>query len=98
ADTGPPLALRKIGVYVPDVVAPGEQVEARVTGTDDPVGVSVASIDLETGIRTAWAPGTVIDGSLLYRRGLKSGLHRIEAKAGGFSEISELVLVEDTAP
>ena len=96
ADTGPPLApTRKIGVDVSDMVSAGERVEARVTGSDDPVGLTVESVDLETGVRTRWPPGSVEDGSLRYRRSLAPGLHRVEVKAGGFSAISDVVLVDD---
>jgi hypothetical protein len=94
ADTGPPLGTRPIGLDLPSAVGAGQVIEVEVSGTDDPVGVEVTSIDLDTGARTRWAPGMPRDGSLLFTRvGLRSGLHRVEVNAGGFSPVSELMLV-----
>jgi hypothetical protein len=65
-----------------------------VSGTNDPVGVQVTSTDLDTGAGTRWAAGTPRGGSLWFTRaGLRPGLHRVEVKAGGFSAVSELILV-----
>jgi pimeloyl-ACP methyl ester carboxylesterase len=94
ADTGPPLGTRPIGLDLPSAAGAGQVIEVEVSGTDDPVGVDVTSTDLDTGARTRWAPGTPRDGSLWFTRaGLRPGLHRIEVKAGGFSAVSELILV-----
>jgi pimeloyl-ACP methyl ester carboxylesterase len=94
ADTGPPLGTRPIGIDLPSAVGAGQVIEVRVSGTGDPVGVEATSTDLDTGARTGWAPGLPRDGGLLFSRaGLGPGLHRVEVKAGGFSPVSELVLV-----
>jgi hypothetical protein len=94
ADTGPPLGTRPIGLDLPSAAGAGQVIEVEVSGTDDPVGVEVTSTDLDTGARTRWAAGMPRDGSLLFNRvGLRPGLHRVEVKAGGFSAVSELILV-----
>jgi pimeloyl-ACP methyl ester carboxylesterase len=94
ADTGPPLGTRPIGLDLPSAAAAGQAIEVKVSGTADPVGVEVTSTNLDTGARTTWAPGKPREGSLLFTRaGLQPGLHRVEAKAGGFSPISEIILV-----
>jgi len=70
-----------------------------VSGADgDPVGVTVTSTDVSTNVPTPWT-AVRRDGDLLRytRPGLAPGLHRIEVKAGGFSAVSELVLVADVA-
>jgi pimeloyl-ACP methyl ester carboxylesterase len=94
ADTGPPLGTRPIGLDLPSAAGAGEAIEVKVSGTGDPVGVEVTSTNLETGARTTWAPGRPREGSLLFTRaGLQPGLHRVEVKAGGFSPVSEIILV-----
>jgi len=94
ADTGPPLGTRPIGLDLPSAARAGQVIDVEVSGTGDPVGVQVTSTDLDTGARTSWAAGTPRHGSLLFTRaGLRPGLHRVEVKAGGFSAVSELILV-----
>jgi hypothetical protein len=94
ADTGPPLGTRPIGLDLPSEISVGQVLEVKVSGTDDPVGVGVTTIDVDTGVRTKWAPGVRQDGHLMFTRaGLPAGLHRVEVKAGGFSAVSELLLV-----
>lgn len=94
ADTGPPLGTRPIGLDLPSAVGAGQVIEVEVSGTDDPVGVEVTSTDLDTGARTYWAPSAPRGGSLLFTRaGLQPGVHRVEVKAGGFSPVSDLMLV-----
>ena len=99
ADTGPPLGTRPVGADVPDLVQAGAPVQVTVSGADgDPVGVTVTSTDVSTNVPTPWT-AVRRDGDLLRytRPGLAPGLHRIEVKAGGFSAVSELVLVADVA-
>lgn len=98
ADTKPPLGTRPVGADIPDTALAGRPVKVRVTGDDmDPLGVSVKSTDIETGIPTTWHAGTRVDGTLEYSHsGLQPGLHRIQVQAGGFSPVTDVVLV--TAP
>lgn len=98
ADKRPPLGTRPVGAYIPDMAVAGRPVKVRVTGNDmDPVGVSVKSSDIETGIPTTWHASTRVDGALEYTNpGLPPGLHRIQVQAGGYSPVTDMVLV--TAP
>jgi pimeloyl-ACP methyl ester carboxylesterase len=96
ADTGPPLGTRPVGADIPEFASAGMPVRVRVTGTDDPIGVTITSVDVETGARTSWMPGARRDGGLLFVGPvLKPGLHRVEVKAGGFSPISDLLLIAE---
>jgi pimeloyl-ACP methyl ester carboxylesterase len=98
ADTKPPLGTRPVGADIPDIAVAGRPVKVRVTGNAiDPVGVSVKSTDIETGIPTTWHASTRVDGALQYTHpGLPPGLHRIQIQAGGYSPVTDMVLV--TAP
>lgn len=98
ADTKPPLGTRPVGADIPDMAVAGRPVKVRVTGNDiDPIGVSVKSTDIETGIPTKWHASTRVDGAMQYTHpGLPPGLHRIQVQAGGYSPVTDMVLV--TAP
>jgi pimeloyl-ACP methyl ester carboxylesterase len=95
ADSKPPLGTRPVGADIPDMAIAGRPVGVHVTGTDiDPVGVSVKSTYVETGIPTTWRSSTLIDGELRYiHPGLPPGLHRIQVQAGGFSPVTDTILV-----
>ena len=101
ADTGPPLGTRPVGADIPDLAASGEPVQVVVSGAGgDPNGVSVISVNLDTNVPTRW-DAVRRDGDLLRytRAGLPAGLHRIEVKAGGYSPVSDLILITDrTSP
>jgi hypothetical protein len=98
ADTKPPLGTRPVGADIPDMAVAGRPVKVWVTGNDiDPIGVSVKSTDIETGIPTKWHASTRVDGAMQYTHpGLPPGLHRIQVQAGGYSPVTDTVLV--TAP
>ena len=95
ADTKPPLGTRPIGADIPDMTVAGRPVTVRVTGHNmDPIGVSVKSTDIETGIPTTWHASTRVDGAVQYTHpGLPPGLYRIEVQAGGYSPVTDMVLV-----
>ena len=97
ADTGPPLGTRPLGADFPDVIDAGNAVTVRVTGANgNPVGISVASVDLSTGTPTTWTDVVRDNDDLLYsRNGLRPGLHRIEVSGGGFSPVTDITLVTD---
>ena len=99
--SGPPLGTRRIGADIPDVVPAGARPVVAVTDPDggaDPVGISVTSTDLESGRPTTWPSGTKQDETVVFTGPLlAAGLHRVEVKAGGFSPVSDILLVaEDT--
>jgi hypothetical protein len=98
ADTKPPLGTRLVGADIPDMAVAGRPVKLWVTGNDiDPIGVSVKSTDIETGIPTTWHTNTRVDGAMQYTHsGLPPGLHRIQVQAGGYSPVTDMILV--TAP
>lgn len=95
ADKKPPLGTRSVGADIPDMAVAGRPVKVRVTGNDmDPVGVSVKSTEIETGIPTTWHASTRVDGAMQYTHpGLPPGLHWIQVQAGGYSPVTDMVLV-----
>ena len=99
ADTGPPLGTRPIGADIPDLAEAGHPIVVTVTGADaDPVGVSIASTDLGSGVPTHWGTGSPAEGTLRFTHpGLRPGLHRVEVKAGGFSAVTDMLLVTEPA-
>ncbi|MGY1969657.1 esterase/lipase family protein [Nocardia gipuzkoensis] len=94
-DTPPPLGTRPVGLDIPDLATAGEPVHIRVVVADgDPVGLAVQSVDLETGRTVRWQPGRGDeDGMVFTHSGLRPGLHRVEANAGGFSPVTDIMLV-----
>ena len=95
ADAGPPLGTRELGADIPDLIEAGQPVQIRATIEDgSPIGVSVTSTALDTGVPTTWQTGVAIDGDIVFSRaGLTAGLHRVQVKAGGYSGVSEIMLV-----
>lgn len=99
ADTGPPLGTRSVGADIPDLVEAGQPVIVRVhVAEESPIGVSVTSTALDTGVPTDWGSGILADGDLVFRRsGVAPGLHRVQVKAGGYSGVSDIMLVEPSS-
>ena len=66
-----------------------------VTGEDLlPHHVVVTSTNLETGRPTHWSPGRREGTTVVCRYGgLGPGLHRVEVKHGGWSAVSDLVMI-----
>jgi pimeloyl-ACP methyl ester carboxylesterase len=97
ADTGPPLGTRPLGADIPELGLAGTTLTVRVAGTDDLIGVAITSVDINSGARTAWLPGVRRENELLFTGpALKPGLHRIEVKTGGFSPITDVILMAET--
>jgi hypothetical protein len=95
ADAGPPLGTRKLRADIPDIVAAGEPVTVLVRVADrNPIGVSVSSTSLDSGVPTQWGLGVPAADALRFARaGLPPGLHRVQVKAGGYSGVSDILLV-----
>jgi hypothetical protein len=95
ADAGPPLGTRQLSADIPDIVAAGKPVTVRVHVADrSPIGVSVTSTALDSGVPTEWGFGAPAGDALRFTRaGLPPGLHRVQVKAGGYSGVSDILLV-----
>jgi hypothetical protein len=49
---------------------------------------------LATGVPTTWADGKPADEDVIFTSpGMSEGLHRVAVKAGGFSAVTDMVLV-----
>lgn len=93
--SGPPLGTRPIGADIPDMVRAGQAPIVTVADRS-PVGISVRSIELETNRPTTWRGGRT-DGKQVRFTGriLRPGLHRVEVKAGGFSAVTDILMVSE---
>ncbi|MFB8273788.1 esterase/lipase family protein [Streptomyces sp. NPDC055955] len=90
---GPPLGATAIALDVPDVVAAGRPFDVGVELQTDPVSVSVQVTSAHTHHVLARPRLVSREGTLAAQVTLPDpGLHRIEAKAGGFSPVTQLVL------
>jgi hypothetical protein len=92
--TGPWLAGEAhVGLAVPDVVTAGEPFEVRVTGDVRAGALTVGVVDTRTQRPVARPWPRPRDGELVAAAVLPGeGLYRVEAKAGGLSPVTELVL------
>ena len=102
ADELPPLGTRPISADLPTVATAGTPLTVTVSDAEpvsedaDPIGATVVSEDLATGYQTLWQPGLTRDHALTFTApGLTPGLHRIIVNAGGFSPVTEVMLVDD---
>ncbi|MFS0701958.1 esterase/lipase family protein [Cellulomonas sp. 179-A 4D5 NHS] len=92
--TAPPLGTGAVGAEIPDVAAPGEVLEVVVTGADGFGDIAVTSTDLDSGEPTRWTEAVLEGDRLAFRHvGLASGLHRVEVRSGGWSPVSDVLLV-----
>ncbi|WAZ21742.1 hypothetical protein STRCI_002939 [Streptomyces cinnabarinus] len=90
---GPPLGATELGLYVPDMVEVGRPCPIEVDLVDNPAAVVCKVFDLAANLEIARPWLTPHDGSLYAEVPLPGpGLYRIEAKSGGFSAVSQLVL------
>jgi hypothetical protein len=90
---GPPLGAAAIGLQAPDVVAAGQPFAVNVDLQADPAAVSLQVTDVD-GHRVLSRPRLVPrDNGLTAQIELRGpGLYRVEAKAGGFSPVTQLIL------
>ena len=95
ADTPPPLGTGQIGAEIPDTAqADAPLVDDRHRGGPAPPQVVVTSTNLETGRPTRWSPGRREGATVVCRYGgLGPGLHRVEVKHGGWSAVTDLVMI-----
>ncbi|MCC2316272.1 esterase/lipase family protein [Cellulomonas xiejunii] len=92
--SAPPLGTGAVGADIPDVAAPGEVLEVVVTGAEGFGDVAVTSTYLESGGPARWAGHVLGDGRVVFRHeGLPPGLHRVEVRSGGWSPVSDVLLV-----
>ncbi|PRX21948.1 lipase family alpha/beta hydrolase [Actinoplanes italicus] len=93
---GPPLAGGGLGMELPDMVLAGAPVTARVTGIDGPRDAVCRVLDTATGRMIGMAPIVSRDGhwhAVLTLAG--PGLYRVELAGGGYSSVTQLLLVAD---
>lgn len=90
---GPPLGATDIALDVPDVVAAGRPFDVGVELQTDPVSLSVQVTSAHPRHVLARPRLVPREGMLAAQATLPDpGLYRIEAKAGGFSPVTQLVL------
>lgn len=95
---GPPMGTGGVGLEVPDSVAVGEPFEISVTSQDDAGNARCRLVDADTDLPLARPlllrrAGAVVAQARLSR----AGLYRVEVKNGGFSAVSQLVMVVNDA-
>jgi len=95
---GPPMGTGGVGLEVPESIAVGERFEITVTSQDDAANARCRIVDADTDLPLA--------RPLLLRRAetmvaqarlSRAGLYRVEVKNGGFSAVSQLVMVVSNA-
>jgi len=94
---GPPLGAGDIGLDLPDLVFPGEEWTAVVTGAVRPGAIRCYVRDAATGRLVDLPPLEVRDGALAARPRLPGpGLYSVEVAGSAQSPVSQLVLAGDT--
>jgi hypothetical protein len=95
---GPPLGVTAIGLDVPDVVATGEEFGITVTTLDDPAAVTCQVVEADTNTPVEWPRFARRDGNIAARITLsRPGVYRVEVKGGGFSAVTQMVMVATPA-
>ncbi|MFG3719446.1 esterase/lipase family protein [Streptomyces massasporeus] len=90
---GPPLGATELGLHVPDTAPVGELFPIEVDGVCNPTAVVCRLFDAATNLEVERPRLTFQDGRLSAEARLpRLGLYRVEAKAGGFSAVRQLVL------
>lgn len=102
-DSGPRLSTRPLSARIPDLADAGKPQpisvgEVSPAGESIPTnlaGITVQSTNLHTQQRVSWRVGRRNeDGTLAYAAdALSPGLHRVEVDGGGYSPISDIMLV-----
>jgi len=92
---GPPEAgAVAIGLDAPDVTTAGEEFRVGVVTLDDPAAATCRIVDAATGAQRARVFFVQRDGSMTATVRLDHpGIYRIEVKGGGFSAVTQLVMV-----
>jgi len=92
------LGTRPISADIPDLVAAGTAPQVTVATPDgQPTGLTVISTELATKRPSnPWSQRQSADGRLTFTgQVLRPGLHRVEVSGGGFSPVSDLMMVEE---
>ena len=91
---GPPMGATAISLNAPDSVVAGESFEISVASTGDPLGARCRIVDADTGIQVSRLflnrQGEMVRAETSLQH---PGLYRLEAKDGGFSPVTQLMLV-----
>jgi hypothetical protein len=87
-----------VSLEIPESVAVGESFGISVTSHDDAENAKCRIVDADTGLQLAKplllrGPTAMVAEARLSR----AGLYRVEVKNGGFSAVSQLVMVVSTA-
>jgi hypothetical protein len=91
---GPPLGAAGISLEVPESVAAGEPLEISITSTGDPGRARCRIIDADTDMQIAQPMLAPQAAKMTASTRLpRPGLYRVEVKDGGFSAVSQLVMV-----
>lgn len=89
----PPLGATELGLYVPDVVTARERCPIEIDLVDNPVAVDLQVFDAAENLEIDRPRLIRRDGRLHAEVRLPwPGLFRVEAKCGGFSAVSQLLL------
>lgn len=95
---GPPMGTGGVSLEIPESVAAGESFEISVTSDDDARNAKCRIVDADTGLQLAKplllrGPTAMIAEARLSQ----AGLYRVEVKNGGFSAVSQLLMVVSNA-
>jgi pimeloyl-ACP methyl ester carboxylesterase len=91
---GPPMGTGGVGLEVPESVIVGESFEISVTSQDDAGNASCRIVDADTGLQLARPMLLRRSAEMVTQARLsRPGLCRVEVKNGGFSAVSQLVMV-----
>jgi pimeloyl-ACP methyl ester carboxylesterase len=95
---GPPMGTGGVGLEVPESIAVGEPFEITVTSQDDAGNARCRIVDADTDLPLA-RPLLLhkAEAMVAQARLTRAGLYRVEVKNGGFSAVSQLVMVVSDA-
>jgi hypothetical protein len=99
----PPLGTRPLAADIPDAAMAGVPFRVHIcepewgAGPADPGGLSVTSVDIDTGMPIVWRDRRIVDGTLEFSSPPhRPGVYRVAVAGGGYSPVSDMVLVADT--
>jgi hypothetical protein len=93
---GPALGGHSLGLRVPDVLTAGQLCRISADFVDDPAAVFCRIVDTETGMEISRPRLRLQDGAHSADAPLpRPGIYRVEAKTGGFSAVTQLVMVTE---
>jgi hypothetical protein len=93
---GPPMGTGELGIELPDVVDPGQEWKALVTGISHPRQAHCTIHDEQTNTQIAAPRLEQQDGRLVAPTRLQApGIYRVWITASGYTPVSQLVMVTD---